>query len=142
MDIEATMDSRANYNWYSETPNLLETSTANITPDFLAGGPYDEARRELAKLGTLGAATDFLGSIVRPYAKSHPGDPRVPEALYWLVRAGHYGCADVNSWKTTRAAFQTLQLRYPQSTWAKRTPVWIKNDFDIRQDIKARESNN
>lgn len=142
MDIEAAMDSRANYSWYSETPNLLQASAANLTPDFLAGSPYDQARRELAKLGTLGAATDFLGGIVLPYAKSHTDDPRVPEALYWLVRAGHYGCADVNSWKTTRAAFQALQLRYPKTRWAKQTPVWIKNDFDIRQERKARESNN
>jgi hypothetical protein len=79
---------------------------------------------------------------VLPFAQSHPDDPRVPEALSGVVRAGHYGCADVNTWKTTRAAFRVLHLRYPKTSWAIRTPTWFRNDFDIRQKIKARRSQN
>jgi len=93
-------------------------------------------------LGTLSAATDFLGSIVFRFAASNRRDARIPEALYWLVRAGHYGCVDVNSWKTTRDAFRMLQLRYRGTSWAKRTPTWFKNDYDIRQEIRDRQSRN
>jgi hypothetical protein len=143
VDIEIELDSRANYDWYWDpTHNLLQKSAATVTPEFLAGSESVESKREMDKLGTLGAATDFLGGIVLQFAQSHPDDARVPEALYWLVRAGHYGCADVNTWKTTRAAFRVLHLRYPKTSWAIRTPTWFKNDFDIGQKIKPRQSRN
>jgi hypothetical protein len=143
MDIEIELDARANFGWYgTPTPNLLQKSAATVTPEFLAGNSSLESKREMDTLETLGAATDFLGGIVLPFAQSHPDDPRVPEALYWVVRAGHYGCADVNTWKTTRAAFRVLHLRYPKTSWAIRTPTWFRNDFDIRQKIKARQSRN
>ena len=143
VDIEIGLDARANYGWYgTPTPNLLQKSAAAVTPEFLAGSTSVESKREMDTLETLGAATDFLGGIVLQFAQSHPDDPRVPEALYWLVRAGHYGCADVNTWKTTRAAFRVLHLRYPKTSWAIRTPTWFKNDFDIRREIKARQSRN
>lgn len=141
MDVEIALDSRANYTWYGQPDNLLQRARP-ATPEFLAGDTSAEARQEMEKLGALSAAADFLGSIVLPFAKSHPDDARVPEALYWLVRAGHYGCADVDTWRTVRAAFQVLQLRYPKTSWAKRTPVWIKNDFDIRREIEALQERN
>jgi hypothetical protein len=139
MDIEGALDSRANNQWYRETPNLLQKSAAAVTPEFLAGNLSADAKREIDKLGTLGPATDFLSTIVLQFADSHHKDPRIPEALYWLVRAGHYGCTDTNTWKATRAAFRLLQLRYPETSWAKRTPTWYKSYFDIREEIKARE---
>jgi len=143
MDIEIELDARANFGWYgTPTPNLLQKSAAAVIPEFLAGNSSLESKREMDKLGTLGAATDFLGGIVLPFAQSHPDDPRVPEALSGVVRAGHYGCADVNTWKTTRAAFRVLHLRYPKTSWAIRTPTWFRNDFDIRQESKARHSQN
>jgi hypothetical protein len=141
MDIEIELDARANFGWYgTPTPNLLQKSAATVTPEFLAGNTSVESKREMDTLETLGAATDFLGGIVLPFAQSHPDDSRVPEALYWVVRAGHYGCADVNTWKTTRAAFRVLHLRYPKTSWAIRTPTWFKNDFDIRREVKMRQS--
>ncbi|MFN7996343.1 MAG: hypothetical protein U0Q18_22215 [Bryobacteraceae bacterium] len=141
-DVQMELDSRANTTsrWYMATPNLLQRSAADDMPEFLGGNASTEATQEMDKLGKLSAATDFLGGIVLFYAKAHPGDTRIPEALYWPVRAGHYGCADTNTWKTTREAFRVLQLRYPKTSWAKRTPTWFRNDFDIRQEINARES--
>jgi hypothetical protein len=141
-DVQMELDSRANITdrWYTASPNLLQQSAADEIPDFLAGDLSAEARHEMDKMGTLSAATDFLGGIVLAYAKAHPGDARIPEALYWLVRAGHYGCADTNTWKTTRTAFRVLQLRYPKTSWAKRTPTWFKNDYDIRRELEVRDS--
>jgi hypothetical protein len=142
MDIEAALDSRAAYAFYGNPTNPVQQSAAGVTPEILSGDTSAEAKREMDKLGTLSAAADFLGGIVLPFAKSHPQDPRIPEALYWLVRAGHYGCVDVNTWKVARAAFRVLQLRYPKTSWARRTPTWFKNDFDIRSEMKAREREN
>ncbi len=140
MDIELALDSRANVtNSYDPTPNILQDSTNHITPEFLSGDIAAEAKREFAKLGNMSAATDFLAGIVFHYAKAHPDDTRIPEALHNLVRSGHYGCADVNTWKTTREAFRMLHLRYPANEWTKRTPTWFKNNFDIRRELKARQ---
>ncbi len=117
----------------------LELRASAVGPEFLDGDASAEAKREFAKLGALSSATDFLGSIVLQYAESHRQDPRIPEALHDLVRSGHYGCADVDTWKTTRAAFRMLHLRYPQSDWAKRTPTWFRNNFDIRREVESRQ---
>ncbi|MBZ5582352.1 MAG: hypothetical protein LAQ30_09160 [Acidobacteriia bacterium] len=139
MDIEIELDSRANQaDWYSPATNVLQRSTSGVAPLFLSGDSSAEARREFARLGTPSAATDFLGSVIFQYAASHRDDSRIPEALHDRVRSGHYGCADINTWKTTRAAFRMLHLRYPRSEWAKRTPTWFKNDFDIRRELQDR----
>lgn len=139
MDVEGALDTRANYMFYDRPPAPLHEAAAGIAPEFLGGSAAADAKREMDRLERLGAATDFLAGIVFPYAKTHPGDARIPEALYWLVRAGHYGCADVNTWKSTRAAFELLQLSYPKTTWARRTPTWFKNDYVIRQELKDRQ---
>ena len=114
-----------------EPQRTLQDSTGNIAPAFLTTEALAQAKREQIQLGKLGAATDFLSSIVFAYAASHPDDARIPEALHNLVRSGHYGCADTNTWKATRAAFRTLHLQYPASDWTKRTPTWFKNEPDV-----------
>lgn len=142
MDIQMELDSRANTidRWYMATPNRLQSSAAHAVPEFLDRNASEESVKEMEQLGKLSAATDFLGGIVLAHAKAHPSDARIPEALYWVVRAGHYGCADTYTWKTTRTAFRVLQQQYGKTSWAKRTPTWFKNDFDIRQEFKSRES--
>jgi hypothetical protein len=141
MDIEIDLDSRVRDQWYESPPNLLQRPAGGVTPEFLSGSAAGEAKREMDKLGTLHAATDFLGRIVLQFGKSHGDDARVPEALYCVVRAGRFGCADVDTWQTTRAAFRMLHLRYPKSSWAKRMPTWHKESWDIRRVVKHRQEN-
>lgn len=142
-DIAIDLDSRANQQgWYSITPNLLQAENSAMAPEFVGPDDSEDLKGELEHLGKLGAATDFLGGIVLPFSAAHSDDVRVPEALYWLVRAGHYGCADANTWKTTRASFRELQRRYPGTTWARRTPTWFKNDYDIYTEIRERQQQN
>jgi hypothetical protein len=106
-------------------------------PEFLNGQTAADASDELAKLNASGPATNFLGRIVLSYAESHPNDPRVPEALHDLVLAGRLGCADADTWKTSRAAFRELQTRYPASSWTKRTPYWYTN-YNIENTLAER----
>ncbi|HTB17412.1 MAG TPA: hypothetical protein VK708_04815 [Bryobacteraceae bacterium] len=122
----------------AQTNALLHNSTAKTRPAFLSPEANSEATRELVRLGKLGAATDFLSTLVFSYAKTHSDDSRIPEALHNLVRAGHYGCADTNTWKATREAFRMLHQRYPASEWTKRTPTWFKNDSDFQPDTSNR----
>jgi hypothetical protein len=55
------------------------------------------------------------------YAKAHPADPRVPEALYWLVHVSHFGDGHNHS---GHRAFDLLHQRYPTSPWAKKTKYY------------------
>lgn len=64
------------------------------------------------------AATVFVWEEMLAYAKAHPADPQVPEALYWLVHVGRFGGSHEHS---GRRAFQLLHERYPETSWAKQT---------------------
>ncbi|ODT85840.1 hypothetical protein [Phenylobacterium sp. SCN 70-31] len=55
------------------------------------------------------------------FARANPTHPQVPEALYWINRAGRWGGSHAQSGKR---AFQLLHARYPKSTWAKRSPYY------------------
>ena len=60
------------------------------------------------------------------FAKTHPEDSRVPEALHLTVRATRHGCTDKESGSYSKQAFQLLHKQYPKSEWAKRTPYWFQ----------------
>jgi hypothetical protein len=55
------------------------------------------------------------------YGQAHPNDPRISESLYWIIHASHFGASHEHS---GRRAFQRLHLRYPDSVWARRAPVY------------------
>jgi hypothetical protein len=55
------------------------------------------------------------------YGRAHPDDPRMPESLYWIIHASHFGASHDHS---GRRAFQRLHLRYPKSVWARRAPAY------------------
>ena len=80
-----------------------------------------EARLEQAKLRAAGPAPNYLARQVLDYARSNPGDPRIPEALALAVRATRFGCVDADTTKWSRAAFALLHRQYPASPWAKAT---------------------
>ncbi len=52
------------------------------------------------------------------YCRTHPSDPRVPEALHWLVHVGHFGGSHNHS---GHRAFKLLQASYAGSYCAKKT---------------------
>jgi hypothetical protein len=95
----------------------------------------DKAAEEIARLEKRGNAAEFLGRIVLSWAKDHPEDPRVPEALHYVVVATHFGCADIRTPEISDAAFRILKRNYPQSEWAKRTPYWYR-EFSVRDWLK------
>jgi hypothetical protein len=89
------------------------------------------ADAEYQQLQQLPDSVVVIGQRVIDYAKDHPNDPQVPEALALTVRAGHYACetwapnpsADARSAYTpvSKSAFELLHRNYPKSTWALRT---------------------
>lgn len=66
--------------------------------------------------GTLSVWEEALS-----YARTHRGDPRVPELLYRLIRVDRWGAAPD---RLGQRAFQLLHARYPGSAWAKRSPYY------------------
>jgi hypothetical protein len=93
--------------------------------DFLPAAQRAEGEKEAARLQETAAnAVDYLCAAVLEWAKSHPRDPRVPEALHLAVRATRYGVADNASHGFSKQAFELLHRDYPNTEWAKNTKYW------------------
>jgi hypothetical protein len=90
----------------------------------------DEQKRAAeADTKTLDAALtgpNFLAERTLAWAKAHPDDPRLPEALHLVVRATRYGCTDDRTQQFSRRAFDLLHRRFPNSDWTKKTPYWFQ----------------
>jgi hypothetical protein len=111
----------------SELSLTVNASKAIPFPAFLSEAEKTAARKEHAKLSSLGAAPNYLCRQVIEWAQGHPTDPRAPEALYLAVRTTRYGCTNKETGRWSKAAYDFLHKHYPSSTWAKKTPYWFKD---------------
>jgi hypothetical protein len=93
-------------------------------PAFLTAEDRDRARDEVVRLRQLRSAPAYLGAIILAWANAQPRDPRVPEALYLVVRATHYGEKDS---ETSKAAYTLLHNRYRRNPWTSKTPLWFSS---------------
>ena len=94
--------------------------------EFLSPQQASAAQYELQRLASLGPAPNYLSQQVTAWAQKAPSDPRLPEALHLAVKATRYGCADADTGKFSKAAFDLLHERYPKSPWAQKTKYWYK----------------
>lgn len=94
-------------------------------PRWLSASEREQAAKEWKKLYSIGDAPTYFSAPVLDWAKKHPDDPRVPEALHYFVRATRFGCADNSIGPSSQRAFQLLHQRYPASEWARKTPYWF-----------------
>jgi hypothetical protein len=95
-------------------------------PSFLSPAERGSAESQWKELSAIGAAPNYFSSVVVQWAKTHPQDARVPEALYLVVRATRYGCTNDNTGSASKQAFDLLHTRYPESQWTNKTPYWFK----------------
>lgn len=93
-------------------------------PSWLTPAETARAQQEWRKLSVIGAAPMYFAPVVLSWAKAHPDDPRVPEALHYFVRATRYGCVDKSIGPYSRQAFDLLHKKYPASEWTKKTQYW------------------
>lgn len=84
------------------------------------------AARQFAALQALGTAPNYLCRIAIEWTEKNPADPRAPEALHLAVRSTRYGCTDKETGRWSKAAYDLLHRRYPNTTWAKNTKYWFK----------------
>jgi hypothetical protein len=93
-----------------------------VTPSFITDEDKETAKVDNERLRKLPGAPTYFGSVVIPWAKAHPTDPRVPEALHLVVRATQYGDHDSD---TSKAAYDLLHSLFPKSPWTAKTPKWF-----------------
>jgi hypothetical protein len=106
-------------------------SVAFISPEMRTTG-----ETETKDLLALGDADETLGSEVVSYARAHPSDPDVPEALFLTLRMIRYGCRTTNdegkAGRVTSIAREVgalMRRRYPTNPWTKKAApyVWLGN---------------
>jgi len=93
-------------------------------PSFLTEAEIKTTEKEWSALTKLDTAPNWFASEVFAFAKANPNDPRVPEALHYVVRATHLGCTDPETKRYSKSAFQLLHKRYPARPWTEKTPYW------------------
>lgn len=91
---------------------------------FLTSTERTAAVEQGARLAKATAAPQWMGTRILAFAKTHPRDPRVPEALHRLVRSVRLGASDARSARMAKEAFTLLHSRYPASPWTKKTKSW------------------
>lgn len=74
---------------------------------------------------TLPTATEFFAPAVMARAQANPDDSSLPHTLHRLVFATRHAC-DSGPGEVSRAAFELLHRRYPDSEWAEKTPYWYR----------------
>jgi hypothetical protein len=94
-------------------------------PEFLKTAQA-AAARQYAALQALGTGPNYLCHMAIEWAQKNPTDPRAPEALHLAVRSTRYGCTDNDTGRWSKAAFDLLHSKYPNTTWAKNTKYWFK----------------
>jgi hypothetical protein len=94
-----------------------------LTPVFLTEHDLAEAAKEREVVAKTGRGMDYLGAIVLSWAKSHPSDPRVPEALHREIRGARINCDGLRETRINRACFRLLKSRYRNTEWARKTTV-------------------
>jgi hypothetical protein len=116
-------------NWWCREQDATNTRggqprPAPATAAFLPEPERARAKQEQTRLAAVATGPNELGRRTLDFAKEHPDDPRVPEALYLVVRSTRFGCADAETTKWSKAAFQLLHTAYPKSEWTKKTPYY------------------
>jgi TolA-binding protein len=112
-------------NWWCAEP-FPGKADATIPDAALSQKERTLAQQQVQGIRKAGAAQAFLAPIVMSWAKAHPDDPRVPEALHRLVRVTRYGCYGVaGNGAISKAAFDLLHQRYPDNKWTRDTPYWF-----------------
>jgi hypothetical protein len=117
-------------NWWNWEPgNTDEPKPAGPKPetpkDFLPPAELAAGAKEAKDLrAAASVAPDYLCQQTLDWARQHPTDPRVPEALHLAVRATRFGNTGPKTTGFSKAAFQLLHAKYASSKWAAQTPYW------------------
>jgi len=120
--IDAIDDFRDNW-WRPRLP--AEPGLPNPPKQFLSAEERATGQKETESLlAAADIAPSYLSAQTLEWARSHPNDERVPEALHLAVRATRFGNGFPQTTHFSKAAFQLLHSQYPKSKWAAITKYW------------------
>ncbi|MGQ0761392.1 MAG: hypothetical protein ACT4OT_05175 [Acidobacteriota bacterium] len=129
----AEMDSYRDNWWCAEPPTSFggyfsdggDAAKKQVPPPEFLKPSQAAAESEVALVQSLGPGPNYLAQTAINWATKNPTDRRAPEALHLAVKSTRYGCTDKETGRWSRAAFDLLRRKYPNSTWAKQTPYWF-----------------
>jgi len=110
----------------SEGEGEAESKPKPVVPPQFLKPSQSSAAKQYASLQALGTAPNYFCRVAVEWAEKNPADRRAPEALHLAVKATRYGCTDKETGHWSKAAFDLLHQRYPNSGWAKETKYWFK----------------
>ncbi len=122
-DVGGVQD-RVNYEkqWNKD----LKPQDTALTAAFITTEEAQAADRESRTLLAIGSSYQYLPKVIIAWAKTHPDDARVPEALHFSSRVSRYGCSqDSDKNNFSHEAFTLLHKNYPQSEWTQKTKYWF-----------------
>jgi hypothetical protein len=97
------------------------------TLDFLTPAQRAEGEAEWKRIRAAEPwQATYLTRETLDWARKHPDNPRVPEALHRAVMASRYRATDAETGKYSQQAFALLHQRYAKSEWAEKTKYWYK----------------
>jgi tetratricopeptide (TPR) repeat protein len=131
-DVGSMQEHRPNQNYAYSAAGSTPSVTVEVgagehpatPPTWIPKAVLAEGQKQAASIAAIGPAPLYFAPVVLGWAKAHPDDPRVPEALHYFVRATRYGCVDKSIGPYSRRAFNLLHDKYPDSEWTKKTPYW------------------
>jgi hypothetical protein len=97
---------------------------SQVPPPFLKEAQKKQAEKEQDQLEGSDSQANYYTTVVLNYAKQHPDDPRVPEALSRAVKNTRMNCNNKRTADLSQEAFNLLHKRYPDTEWAKNTKYW------------------
>jgi hypothetical protein len=104
----------------------LKPEDMTLTAAFITTEKAQVADREWKTLLAIGSSYQYLPKVIIDWAKTHPNDPRVPEALHFSSGVSRYGCSQVSDKNNfSHEAFTLLHKNYPQSEWTQKTKYWF-----------------
>lgn len=95
-----------------------------IRPTFVSAAQVQQGEEECKRLKKTAPPGSYLPQIVVNWAKTNPGDSRLPEALSLAVRCTRYAVRADGDTNWSKEAFRILHQRYPKSIWAEKTKFW------------------
>jgi hypothetical protein len=121
---DAIDDYRDNW-WHLVQKADAAEKQPNLPKEFLSPDERAAGEKEAqALVASASAAPNYLAAQAIDWARKHPEDSRVPEALHLAVRATRFGITDAQTTGFSKAAFQLLHQRYANSKWAALTKYW------------------
>jgi hypothetical protein len=136
VDIQVELDARTNMSSYYSTPPARQDSDGpSSSAAFLTPADRQEAAQQMKRLVDTGSGPDFLIEQSMQWARKHPNDARVPEALHFALRSQRYGCVTARTAQSAKQAWKYLWRRYPKDPWTRKSNY----DFESENLPKAGE---